>query len=66
MAHEFKCDFKPGDMVVVGGDVVAVVERVIFARHSDVPMLALEWWDHSEVKRGEFHASEAQHCNSGD
>lgn len=53
----FECRWRPGDKVLVGDDIPATVERVIFARGTQ-PMVLVEWWDCGQVRSREFLAED--------
>lgn len=36
--------FKPGDHVIVGGNITERVDRVIYCRNMIAPVYKIEWW----------------------
>lgn len=53
-------DLDPGDRVMVGGDISATVERVIFARYMTRPLFLVEWWDSGDLKTKELHQNDVR------
>ncbi|MGC9368698.1 MAG: hypothetical protein ACP5DX_04065 [Paracoccaceae bacterium] len=58
--RQYQSRFAPGDRVIVGDDIMGVVERVIFARNMTHPLIAVEWWDRSSLQVREFHEDEVR------
>lgn len=51
-------NFRTGETVRVGGNIVAVVEEIIFARGMNHPFYLLQWWQEGRLQSGRFHEDE--------
>lgn len=54
------CRFQPGDHIITGDDIKAVVEEVIFQRNMTGPMLLIEFWLDGEIKAIRVHAEDCR------
>lgn len=54
--------YLPGDRVVVGGEISATIEIVMFYREMERPIYKVEWWDTGDLKIHDFHEDDIKPC----
>lgn len=59
-SHRFESLHQPGDKVIVGGDIEAVVERITFGRGRTQPLIDVEWWSNGALTTQTFHEEDVQ------
>jgi hypothetical protein len=58
--HKFASQHKPGDRVLVGGDIEGIVERISFSRGRERPLVTVEYWVNGSPTESTFHEEDVQ------
>lgn len=53
--HNFASRHRPGDRVLVGGDIEGTVEKISFSRGRERPLIDVEWWSNGQLTSQTFH-----------
>ena len=60
MLCTYSSEFKTGDRVIIGGDIHASVEELIFCRNMKGVLLLCEWFQNGELRSARVHSDDAK------